>query len=74
MSEINNDEIIIKKKPSYNPKYLHIYLKYQAKLRAKGLYKTARNTPESYQRFRTVQYENDAIRCIKKLFGISRLI
>jgi len=49
-------------------------LKYQAKLRAQGLYKKSRNTPEAILRNKQKKYINNAILCIKKLFNENHLI
>lgn len=58
----------------YNPKYKDTYLRYQAKLREQGLYNKSRNTQESYQKMCRIQYEQNALLCIKKLFGNCHLI
>jgi len=58
----------------YNEKIKISMLKYQAKLRAQGLYKKSRNTPEAILRNKQKKYINNAILCIKKLFNENHLI
>lgn len=58
----------------YNEKIKEYMLRYQRKLREKGLYIKCRSSPQAVLKNKQWKYEQNAILCVKKLFGESHLI
>lgn len=58
----------------YNEKIKEYMLKYQRKLRSQGLYKKSRSTPQSIEKNKNKKYAENALCCVKRLFGNCHLI